>query len=274
MKKISKNWSENVEWIIKKYIEGWNQVKLAAEFTTATNTTIRRVLIKHNIPIRGVGLDRRKLRHNPFVDLTDNSTQYWLGMIAADGHIYKNRFSLSSSKHYHLEQYHDFINVENKHIASYRHAKFVNSICNKVEFTDEASVQTMVSIGITPRKSLTLDIKQPLNWPFVHGVFDGDGWVTLIPKKKGVASRNRCIVSICTGSIAFRDQLLKFFKDENIHCTHRTQKNKGSENVLYIVGISTQSEVEKFYRQLYKYAPKYFIKEKYMRFGAVFGEIL
>ena len=84
MDKINDIWKDNIQWIIEIYQAGWNQVALAAEFQNATNTTIRRILKRNNIEIRGNGIDQRKVKHNPFEDLNSPKVQYWLVAFLTD----------------------------------------------------------------------------------------------------------------------------------------------------------------------------------------------
>ena len=265
MKKINNTWKDNIPWIIQQYNKGVNQVDLANEFEFATNTTIRRILLANNVEIRGNGIDQRKVKHNPFNDVSNSNTQYWLGVFSADGCVYKNRIELGSTRHDHLLQYKEFLDCKGVKILSYIHNKFVNSICYSIKFSNTETAIHLNNLGITSTKSHTLKINFPITWDFIRGVMDGDGCVIQHKNKNGDVTR--LSIRFATASVDFKDQIVSFLVENNIQPSIYTR-----ENGLFIVEICKQKEVKQMYTNMYKHAPKYFIADKYIRFGEVFGE--
>jgi hypothetical protein len=263
MEKINNKWFDNIPWIIEKYKEGFNQVVLAAEFDTATNTTIRRILIKHNIPIRPNGVDQRKVKHNPFIE-EGPDRDYWLGVFCADGCVYKHRIELGSARPEHLKQYIEFLSCDNIKLLKYTHGIY-KSDCYSVKFSNKGVFDYMCSLGITPKKSHTLEYKGSITWDFIRGVIDGDGCV--IGHRNKAKEINRITVNIATASVKFKDQIFLFFQKNGLEPVVHSRNN------VYTIHVNKQEKVKELYFNLYNHAPRYFIADKYHRFGAVFGEI-
>lgn len=266
MDKINDIWKDNIQWIIENYQAGWNQVALAAEFQNATNTTIRRILKRNNIEIRGNGIDQRKVKHNPFEDLNSPKVQYWLGVFAADGCVYKNRIELGSARIEHLKQYKMFLGGKDVKILSYTHSKYTTSTCYSIKFSNTDVAEYLTNLGITAVKSHTLKINFPITWDFIRGAMDGDGCIMQCKNtKKEVV---RLVIKIATASVMYKDQLVAFLTDEGMEPTVYTTKLG-----LYSINVCKQAKVRQMYFNMYKHAPEYFIADKYKRFGEIFGEI-
>jgi intein-encoded DNA endonuclease-like protein len=65
--------------IIDLYLNGKNQVEIAKLFNTY-NTSIRRILLKHNIKIISSGDRQRFVKNNPFLKNNEISN-YFFGML-------------------------------------------------------------------------------------------------------------------------------------------------------------------------------------------------
>lgn len=268
IKKISSNWKENEAYIIQEYLDGRTQPSIAEEFRFATNTTIRRILIKHNIPFRDCGEYRRLVKCNIFSNLNDPSVQYWLGYIAADGCIHSsNVIEISTNLDpQHLQKYINWAAYPLK-ITSYKDKRYNDIYGHRVSFSNSETAEFLISLGLTPKKSLTLDIKFPLTWDFIRGVFDGDGCISEINKRTGPIKRAR--FQIATGSASFKTQLVQFFEQEGI--TSKCQIRTSGKNPLHLINIYRIKDIELIYNKFYSNA-SYYLERKYKKFGAFIRE--
>jgi hypothetical protein len=141
--------------------------------------------IQHKIGELGLGLARP--RNNPcrvkrhFFQVIDTDEKaYWLGFLAADGTVYIGgrqhtaRLDLQPRDLHWLERFRDTI-APGAAITRHGRRSFSLSIGS------QEMVHDLVSLGITPRKSNTLEwprIPEPFVIPFLLGYFDGDGSFT------------------------------------------------------------------------------------------------
>ena len=188
--------------------------------------------------IENRGGKNRKVVNNPFENLSDEKTQYWLGMLAADGWIGKGIW-LGLKELEHITLYRDWINPSlTIHKADKHHTT------NRVGFQKKEIEDFIVSLGITPKKSLTLKMNIPLTRHFIRGVFDGDGY----SPKPGQSAK------ITSGSMQFLLQLQEVLLKNNMSCSIKVQQR--TKNVTYALYITGRNFV-KFYNFLYKDATVY-----------------
>lgn len=235
----------NEKYIIEQYLEGRTQKSIAIELDTY-NTTIRRILKRNNISIRGNSEAQRQTNGNLFNNLNDEEVQYWLGFLSADGYIGKDEYvvglSTSDKDKEHLKKYSEFVQVPIKTVI---HKKFnVNE--NRVYFKNKEVNLRLRRIGITPNKSKTLELLIPLTPHILRGVIDGDGYVR---KGKGT-------VEIATASERFSLQIANYLSSKGIKWTIHFKES------VRVVGIYTQSEILKLYDLLYADATVFLERKK------------
>lgn len=232
---------EKEEFIISEYLSGKNQKEIAKELNTY-NTSIRRVLLRNNIPIISAA-ERWSKRENMFHAETEES-YYWIGFLAADGCIHNNGISLSSSEkdYAHLLKYSSFVKAPIKKVFN----KTFNLNEVRVVFRDKKIENYLISAGLTPNKSKTLTLNIPLNRHILRGVFDGDGY----------ARKSKGHFEIATASENFKNQIYDFLQNNNIHCTAR---NSGS---VFIIGIYKKEACKKLYKLFYSNATIFLERKK------------
>lgn len=115
-----------------------------------------------------------------FNNIDTEEKAYWAGFIAADGNIRKDflkmRIELNIQDYNHLEKFRQSIQGDNPIKESIRpknHSCYIDINCKEL-------CLDLNKIGITPKKSLTLDInfnliREDLRHHFIRGYFDGDG---------------------------------------------------------------------------------------------------
>lgn len=192
---------DSLDKLVDKYMEGSSLTELAKE-CGVTPKTVRSILVKLGVEPRQCS-NKKVIVTNPFVNLDDAEVSYWLGFIAADGSLSSStnnlRVALAEKDKEHLENYLKFLGGGPTMRATY--CKTFDKRGYSVDFGSKEVKQFLISIGITPNKSKTLDIKIPLNRHFVRGVIDGDG---SIQKPRGYKGRT---VTIVSGSKIFLQQI-------------------------------------------------------------------
>lgn len=216
----------NEQEIIEQYIKGKNTKTIALELGTY-NTTIRRILLRNNISVRNSSEAQRVVKTNPFLK---PGKDYWLGLLAADGCLTSGNIvlELQEKDEYILEEYVKFIGYDVNILTNY--SKRFNTRQKRVAFKNPDVYSYLIELGITPRKSKTLKINFDITYNFLRGVMDGDGYVGITNKGKGL------VVSIASGSKDFIKQIAAFYDLENIrYRTYATRSNVYLIKVCYDV---------------------------------------
>lgn len=238
----------NEEKILKDYVDGKTTQQIAKELGTY-NTSIRRVLLRNNIIPRNQSESQAKTI-NVFSDLSKEEVQYWLGFLAADGTIAKNEntiaLEIQKKDLEHLQKYCRFVGINYKEIP---YPKY-NTVGYRASFKNKKVKEYLIKLGITNNKSKTIEIKFEFNNHFVRGVFDGDGYVKMITKE-------RAAYEIATMSKLFCGQLSNYLVLSGIKHTVNLRKDG-----IYLLGIYTQVEVDKFYYMIYNNATVFLERKK------------
>lgn len=122
----------------------------------------------------------------PLTDLDNKNSLYWLGFLASDGCIGSNTNSitleLKNTDRNHLLKYKNFLKIDanvreriQKHIVNSEIKTYFSAI---VSFRSTKLKEFLISLGITPKKSLTLDVTNSIlknSKDFFRGLTDGDG---------------------------------------------------------------------------------------------------
>ena len=221
--------------------------EMAAGLGLNTNTVH---IYLNRLGIRLQGSGRKSLvAHNIFDKSSDS--RYWCGYIAADGCIRRhyNGISIVSKDVDHALKFKNFIGSGS--YAYYRDDKVT------VSFSSVESKKYLVSIGITPAKSLTLELHEQITWDMFRGIFDGDGCVRF---RLG----NGCEVHITSASYRFLEQLQSFLAENEIVSNIRV-KDKKSKNLCYGLYVSQKCAVQ-LYHLMYNNATTFLErKEQIMR---------
>lgn len=128
-----------------------------------------------------------------FKTIDSEDKAYWLGFIAADGCVIDTKgkrclqIELSSKDRGHLEKlksaikYDGPIHYNRKHYLTHN-GKTDVFLCDLLQINHTGLVRDLISHGITPRKSKTLQppkIRKKLVRHWIRGYFDGDGSVSI-----------------------------------------------------------------------------------------------
>lgn len=212
---------------MEKILQMWDSGKTINEIIKETGkakSTIRSYLIKNNRKMFPKGYTKSKVKLNPFSQHTSIS-DYWLGYLIADGNISKNSnfitlFTVTDPNH--LEKFKNLVG----NLKTYKKVNSNGAVVHTIGFGSFETKEYLISLGITPNKSLTLDLKIPLNVDILRGVFDGDG---------SCAKQ----IKITTGSEVFANKILEYFLENNLQSYIKTKGNcfdvivRGKSKILF-----------------------------------------
>lgn len=269
MGKNNKPWSDDIqEYIVEQYKQGKNTMELAKEFGSY-NTTIRRILIKHNVNLISTSDRIRIVKTNPFSILENSNTQYWVGYLIADGCIDTSRkcIRLFSKDRIVLENFKEFLNYPVAIKSEFQ--KEYNVTCYNIGFNNNEAYDSLVNLGFNPNKSHNFLYNNELTWDLIRGYFDGDGHFTY-QQNTGKKSLMRPRIGFTSGSLEFLQQVQLFLINNGItDCKIKLEKPGGITHALYII---RKGDIDLFYDSIYNNA-RYFLNRKYQKFGSYYEEI-
>ena len=177
---------EQINQIVNLYNARFT-LKQISEIEGTCLETIRQRLLKAGVKMYPKGNRRLSLNKYAFETLTPKSS-YWIGMLLADGNLYKSKdresyhisLGLAVKDRKHVEKFKKFMNSDHK-ISEY---DFLNKTGNRkrgvnFNFSSKKIYDDLISWYIEPRKSCKEKVhpKLKLNRDFWRGMFDGDGSV-------------------------------------------------------------------------------------------------
>lgn len=173
------------ELIAKLYQEGnFSQAALARRFKVSRGV-VKDALLRNEVLILEPSIVKMRGRVNLkyFDEIHLPEQAYWLGFIAADGCVtyqsgrFRLSFALKAEDRCHLELFRQSLEVKNKiHLRTIKDSQYV-----RLGVGGKPLIKQLVSLGITPRKSLTLEypcLLPRLDKYFMLGYFDGDGSIS------------------------------------------------------------------------------------------------
>lgn len=189
------------------------------------------------------------------IEFEEKELAYLCGFFATDGCLHKGSLSISQCEA--NKELIEWWAVKLKAKVSVRPpCKYSDEDFNfktphyRIDITRPELYAYMLELGITPRKSLTLDVSldsqsDEFKWYFLRGAIDGDGCVYL--EKENVKSRfSRSGIQICGASKKFLETLQRIFGG---YLTPAAPTKKGNMlYILYFKGVRGQN--------LAKYLPK------------------
>lgn len=178
--------------------------------------------------------------------LGTKESDYWIGYIIADGNIskgYKKNSSVLSVATIDQEIVEKYLNYGEGNINIHKTPNITSLYFGNIQIIDY-----LQSIGITPKKSLTIELKFPLNFHILRGIFDGDGSV----------HNRKPTIKITTGSIKLATQISEFLIQEKVH--NKIRKRNNSQ--CYDIWIERKADFKLFYDKLYEEASKEIYMER------------
>lgn len=212
----------------------------------------------------GCLLESRLLEEKHFFDIIDTEEKaYILGFAASDGTVsydtnkssYSLKFVVNSVDTQLLEEFRQILKskVQVKTfetITNLPQGGTCTSEMSSVLFCSKTLVEGLIDKGVTPRKSLTLNIdylKIPDNLKrhFWRGLFDGDGTFGLFGKKKNLE------VSLTTSKTmaeSTKKEILKLFPSFKVNFYERKECSGQTYNLIF----TTQKDGFSFLQYMYE----------------------
>lgn len=210
------------------YKDGNSMAATARKFHS-TPGTLKKLFKKNNIHIRGqqeqLILENKKrakpINHDYFTVL-NNVNSYYLGFLAADGTVRKNRneikVALSSVDKPFLEKMSKDLGQQDNNLHDY----ITNNgfTCTELRFSSLKIKEDISKYGIVPNKTykgLSLDlIPKEYQLPFIKGFFDGDGCFSYNKMTK------QAKLSFTSHLPKILEQIKDYFNDGSVYQDKRT----------------------------------------------------
>lgn len=255
------NNQKDIDKIIELYLlKRYSTIKIGNIFNVSDNT-ISSILKRNNIIV-----DKRRCRtpidSNYFQNINSEAKAYFLGLIAADGSIIKDKrdkiyfsLELNSNDIDILEK----LSIEisgNKNIIKTYFRPGRNST-SKISFSDKTFTDSLIHNGIVFNK--TINLQFPKNIPdnlmnhYIRGYFDGDGSVYL---KNNIAHFN------FVGSKSFIPELNKYLFNIGIFNKIYSIIDRGNFCSIHIGGRKMSLD---FYNYIYNNV-NFFLNRKKLKF--------
>lgn len=230
------------------------------------NTSIHRLLLRNNVPIKDASDSRRKYEIDTeyFEKIDTEDKAYFLGLLYADGNLAKSEYSVSISLQERDKEILDIFSQKMNYTNSLKlieYKKKGHQNQYKLHFCNRKMYKDLINLGCVPAKSLILKFptdnivpKDLLNH-FVRGYFDGDGCVFITPEKKGGI--------IILGTEEFLAELNKVLQRE---CGIKDRKPTKTQTKAYEYECRSKSEVKLFSEYIYSNATV-FLKRKKEKFN-------
>ena len=197
-------------------------------------------------------------KHEVFLDLTDEETNYWLGFIATDGWIETHKgtpcgvgIKLNSKDSLHLQRFKEYMNTK----ANVRmKQEKVSEMAVIVIGGKNSFVPRLIRLGITPRKSKTLKVHPTLanSKHFWRGALDGDG---CIKHRINRAGHNSFTTILTSASEHFSNQFFEYCDSVFPKTPSKYVNKDGVYRIGYQCSFS-RIMVDHFYRDAGIYLPR------------------
>ncbi len=251
--KISRVSFEEHQLMIDMYLSGHSTYIIRKKIKRSTQC-ISKHLKRAGIILRDKS-DQRTGQHKvnaKYFEYIDTPTKaYLLGMIYADGNVYKNRFRLALQERDRsfLEKVKEEIGYEGPLGTEYRNPPHQNLTI--LSISRKEFVNNLKTKGVIPDKTQKLTfpsfLSEDLFIYFVHGLFDGDGCINL--SKKRMLTGNvelRCQVDIA-GCYVLLESIQNLFNKYNIPSKLYHSPNKLSGRLKFR-GLNSLKIMNLFYK--------------------------
>ena len=273
--------------IVNMYKNG-SRIREIRTIYSCRDSKIKNVLIKYNIKIKETWeyytseelATQRKynVNQNYFENIDCNDKAYWLGFLFADGYVLdrtgenngktKGMIVGVALKEDDYEQLYHFRNaIDSNHPIKEKFVKCGDKRIRvyTINIGSVKMAKDLISLGCTPRKSLTLKYPEKLNdkyfFSFLRGYIDGDGCIAAYRENKG-----QCISLL--GTLEFLTEIKNKLESFNIFCGGFLKNKKHLGNTYSI--IISRGSFDELFNCLYKNNPcSYMLGRKYEKFQEI-----
>ena len=246
---------DNIEDIIKAYEQGFSMREIA-EYSSFSESSIRKILLDNNIQIRGLG--KRCVVQDDYFSIIDSPEKaYLLGLIQTDGSICNK----PGHKTLQITQHKDYAwFIKNMLYAITDKPVYTDDKnCKQISIGSNKIVEDLISLGIVPNKTyeqtdedilvLWNNIPEQYKNDFIRGLIDGDGWVSFFVQKRGI--NESCNIGLCSVKEKLIDLVIDYIKQKfNYKCG---KLQDGSVYKLYITDYKAAIEIGNSLYKNFKY---------------------
>lgn len=239
--------------------------KRSGAFIPVGDKVVKRVLIKHNIPIKSIqetNVNKFFINHDYFKTQSEDMA-YWIGILGSDGSVNREKnqvyIELQRQDRELLEKLN--LTIENQRpVRDYETARgYKNS---KIYFYSAEIKKDLAKYKIVPNKTYSKEygfpflLERQYYIDYIRGLFDGDGSI-----KQG----SSVIWQLDSGSLEIILEIQKFLKNEYNIETQYTICPKKNVNIyrLYCYG---KEKVFKIYNLFYNTKSNLFLQRKKQKF--------
>ena len=248
--------------ILENYINKELSYKEIAKIFNVNEKTIKINAKKYGLTskIGSQGARKHKFNERYFENIDSEEKAYWLGFIAADGCVYKNKQSyrlqinLKGSDIDHLKKFQKAICSDYK-ITEKKVGKAQSNTC-QLKINSTKMCNDLIKNNIIERKSIIFEppiLNKNLMSHFIRGYFDGDGWITSYKRKNSNGYRNE--VGIIGGK-----KSINYFIDFLPKGFSKYEKYK-DDKIIQISGSSIKT-ISETYNYLYENATIFLDRKK------------
>ncbi len=192
--------------ICRLYEEG-NSYSYICKVLNTNKVTVYKYLKNNNINLRGGS--KRLINNNPFKDLSNPEVQYWLGWLITDGTLHDKRIGLGITEKDIdvIYNYCKFLNIDISNISYKRFpTKNWDTLCT-VRFGNKEVFDFLCNLGITPKKSKTLNTSLEFTNDLVRGIIEGDGCIMM---------NNKPHIVLATSSEVIKNKYINYLNKNSI----------------------------------------------------------
>jgi hypothetical protein len=261
---------EYVDSLYERHLKGESYLQIAKSLNKDPST-ISKLFSKRglkNISENGARTSRSKFNERFFKKINTHEKAYLLGLIYADGYIYKNKkdaysfgIALKESDKYIIEYIKESLDWSGSIYYSEKTKSY------KLQINSKPLVLDLMSHGVCFRKSYQKlsvpNMKKIFLNSFILGFFDGDGTIGLYNKFN--SSYTYVHTSICSSDINILNEMQKILIDNDIKSNIRCDKRslKGVYNDIYILYIYSKSNnLLLFIEFIYRHSKLFLIRKK------------
>lgn len=247
--------------IIDLYTKGQSCYKLA-KTCNCSPQSIFSILKKSNTPRRSLSQAAFQYSHNRnyFNKIDTESKAYFLGLLYADGSVFKNRLSISLQeidKHI-LETFKEFICYTGPLTLNKKSGNRVNQW--QLAITSLTIVSDLFTHGVFSNKGFKLtfprSVPDLLLHHFIRGYFDGDGCIYSNPKNQDY------LFSMISTFSFLEDIQTIMIKNLELNKTKLYNPKNCKDNQLHILTYQGGRSIRKIREWLYKDATIYLTRKR------------
>lgn len=245
----------DIAFCIKMYEEYDIPIYKLAMMYGTSDVTLRKYMIKYGVNLKGhmCGINSQ---NSYFKNIDTKDKAYFLGLIAADGAIVRNKtngatlsIELIQTDTYILDIFNKYGKFNASFLIDTRHEKPTRRILiNSCKIADDLSKYGLVQNKSALDSIFIPNLSDDLKWHFIRGYFDGDG-----------IANDHGYIGFC-GSKTIIHQIHDYII-EQLNITN-TVITYNTSNHIYYIQWGKLKDTEKIYNSLYKDCDNLYLARK------------